>query len=263
MANAVFAIRDDKIFAGIVTSGCGNTGIAGKLSLAIPTILYVFRSARICTQWFSSSLKRISPSGSKRTSSRSFFAGIVPEPSFFIFASQEVRMESSRSVAVSVILLPEASHRMLPRIGIVVFRSTTPCVRLNSWSRSNFFTLNSIAGFPPRKALTELRLRRVTVPCFRECIKIVVVAVAVEMRKSRSHDGTEAVEPVHAKLFWPRIVRINSAKCPRQHLFGIIIHSAIESCTGDAWSFAQDIDRAKRRANRAPSQHCRARSSID
>src|SRR6267378_156617 len=149
MANAVFAISDDKIFAGIVTSGCGNTGIAGKLSLAIPTILYVFRSARICTQWFSSSLKRISPSGSNRTSSRSFFAGIVPEPSFFTFASQAVRMESSRSVAVSVTLLPTASHRLLPRIGIVVFRSTTPCVRLNSWSRSNFFTLNSIAGFPP------------------------------------------------------------------------------------------------------------------
>jgi DNA-binding transcriptional LysR family regulator len=74
----------------------------------------------------SSSLKRISPSGSKRTTSSSFFTGIVPAPSFFTLASQEVRMESSRSVAVSVILLPSASHKMLPRIGIVVFRSTTP-----------------------------------------------------------------------------------------------------------------------------------------
>src|SRR6202140_5988670 len=103
-------------------------------------------------------------------------------------------MESSRSVAVSVILLPEASQRMLPRMGIVVFLSTTPCVRLNSWSRSNFFTLNSIAGFPPRKALTELRLRRVTVPCFNECIKIVVVAVAVEMRKTAAGADGAAVE---------------------------------------------------------------------
>src|SRR4029077_13428087 len=75
--------------------------------------------------------------------------GRVPAPSFFTLASHEVRMESSRSVAVSVMWLPEASHRILPRIGIVVFRSTTPCVRLSSWSRSNFFTLNSIAGFPP------------------------------------------------------------------------------------------------------------------
>src|SRR5580704_9671581 len=74
---------------------------------------------------------------------------MVPAPSFFTLASHEVRMESSRSVAVSVMRLPEASHKMLPRIGIVVFRSTTPCVRLSSWSRSNFFTLNSISGFPP------------------------------------------------------------------------------------------------------------------
>src|SRR5690242_5684063 len=137
---------------------------------------------------------------------------MVPEPSFFTFASQEVRMESSRSVAVSVSLLPDASHRMLPRMGMVVFRSTTPCVRLNSWSRSNFFTLNSIAGFPPRKALTELRLRRGTVPCFKECIKTVVVAVAVEMRKSPGHDDREAVAPVHAKMSDLRIVRISSPK---------------------------------------------------
>src|SRR5580704_10233292 len=77
---------------------------------------------------------------------------MVPAPSFFTLASHEVRMESSRSVAVSVRRSPEASHRMLPRIGIVVFRSTTPCVRLSSWGRSNFFTLNSIAGFPPLNA---------------------------------------------------------------------------------------------------------------
>ena len=45
------AIRDDNIFAGIFAMVCGNVGIvAGKLSLAIPTILYVLRSAEICTQ---------------------------------------------------------------------------------------------------------------------------------------------------------------------------------------------------------------------
>jgi hypothetical protein len=65
------------------------------------------------------------------------------------------------------------------------------------------------------------------------------------MRKSRAHDGAEAVEPVHAKLVGLRIVRINAAKSPRRRSSGIIFHSAIESYTGDAWSFAQDIDRAK------------------
>src|SRR6202166_1070485 len=74
---------------------------------------------------------------------------MVPAPSFFTLASHEVRMESSRSVAVSVMRLPEASHRRLPRIGIVVFRSTTPCVMSSSLSRSNLFTLNSIDGVPP------------------------------------------------------------------------------------------------------------------
>src|SRR5579871_5746936 len=84
---------------------------------------------------------------------------------------------------------------MLPRIGMVVFRSTTPCVRFSSWSRSNFFTLNSIAGVPPLaqsrkstggRARIPRLLRRATLPCFMDGIKIVVVAVAVEMRKSRA-----------------------------------------------------------------------------
>jgi len=65
------------------------------------------------------------------------------------------------------------------------------------------------------------------------------------MRKSCGHDGAEAVEPVYAKLVGLRIVRINAAKFQRRHLSGIVFHSAIESCTGQAGSFAQDIDRAK------------------
>jgi hypothetical protein len=62
------------------------------------------------------------------------------------------------------------------------------------------------------------------------------------MRKSHAHDGTEAVEPVHLKMFWLRIVRIKAAKCRRRRSLGEAIHSAIESCTGEAWSFAQDFD---------------------
>ena len=86
----------------------------------------------------------ISPSGSKRTSSSSFFAGMVPAPSFLIFASQDVRMLNSRSVAVMV-RLPLASTRRLERMGMVVLRSTTPCVVLSSFNSADFVTLNSIA----------------------------------------------------------------------------------------------------------------------
>src|SRR5437899_1463507 len=128
MANWVRAMSELRTFAGIVTSGWGKAGRAGKLSLDIPTILYFLRSQRISTQLFSSSLKRISSSGSKRTSSSSFLAGMVPEPSFFTLASHPVRMLSSRSVAVIVRRLPFASQSRLDRMGMVVFRSTTPCV---------------------------------------------------------------------------------------------------------------------------------------
>src|SRR5437879_12815089 len=53
---------------------------------------------------------------------------MVPEPSFFTLASHPVRMPSSRSVAVIVRRLPFASQSRFDRMGMVVFRSTTPCV---------------------------------------------------------------------------------------------------------------------------------------
>src|SRR5215813_1922644 len=116
----------------------------------MPTSLYFLRSLTISTQWLSSSLNLISPSGSKRTSSSNFFAGIVPAPSFFTLASQDVRMLSSRSVAVIVKRPSRASTRRLERIGIVVLRSTTPCVVLSSFRRADFVTLNSIAWLSSR-----------------------------------------------------------------------------------------------------------------
>src|SRR5258707_14789811 len=100
IANFVFAIRLSITGAEILTSVWGIVGSAGKFSLAIPTSLYFLRSLTISTQWFSSSLTLISPSGSKRTSSSNFLAGIVPAPSFFSFSSQEGGVLSSRSVAV-------------------------------------------------------------------------------------------------------------------------------------------------------------------
>src|SRR5580658_9543238 len=73
---------------------------------------------------------------------------MVPAPSFFTLASQDVRMLSSRSVAVIVSRLPLASTKRFERMGIVVLRSTTPWVSSSSSSRSDLFTLNSISGSP-------------------------------------------------------------------------------------------------------------------
>src|SRR5882724_9009587 len=75
---------------------------------------------------------------------------MVPAPSFLIFTSQDVRMLNSRSVAVMVRLLPFASTRRFDRIGIVVLRSTTPCVVLSSFNSADFVTLNSIASCSSR-----------------------------------------------------------------------------------------------------------------
>src|SRR5215475_15611452 len=144
MANLVFEIRPSSAAAGIFTSTWGIAGSAGKFSLAIPTSLYFLRSLVISTQWLSSSLNLISPSGSKRTSSSSFFAGMVPAPSFFTLASQEVRTLNSRSVAVIVRRLPLASTSKFERMGIVVLRSTTPWVVVSSFNSADFVTLNSM-----------------------------------------------------------------------------------------------------------------------
>jgi len=97
-----------------------------------------------------------------------------------------------------------------------------------------------LLDFLRRKALTELQLRRVTVPCFSVGIKTVVVAVAVEMRKSRAHDEREAVEPVHAKLVGLRIVRINESESAASPLHGeihpqserVLHRRSMEFCAG-------------------------------
>src|SRR5262252_4174182 len=150
MANFVLAMRLSRTLAGILTSVWGIAGKAGKFSLAMPTILYFFLSLTISIQWLSRSLNLISPSGRRRTSSRSFLAGMVPAPSFFTLASQEVRTLNSRSVAVIVTRPSRASTRRLESIGMVVLRSTTPCVVLSSFRRADFVTLNSIAWLSSR-----------------------------------------------------------------------------------------------------------------
>src|ERR1700729_3374555 len=77
---------------------------------------------------------------------------MVQEPSFFTLALQEVRRLRSRSVAVSDRRSPAASNKYLERIGIVVLRSTTPCVAVNSRSNSNLLTVISIVVVPAATA---------------------------------------------------------------------------------------------------------------
>src|SRR5580700_9117668 len=71
---------------------------------------------------------------------------MVPAPGFFTRAGQELRIPSSRSVAVKLIRSPIASTRTFDKIGMVVFFSTTPCERLNSRTRSILLTVNSIVS---------------------------------------------------------------------------------------------------------------------
>ena len=96
---------------------------------------------------------------------------MVQDPSFFTFAAQDVRKLRSRSVAVMVNLPSAASNKKLDRIGIVVLRSTTPCVAVSSFSRSDLLTVISIA-----------------VPCIaavdeeEDSVPIVVVAITPSLR---------------------------------------------------------------------------------
>src|SRR5438045_201167 len=76
---------------------------------------------------------------------------MVQEPSFFTFAGQEVRRLRSRSVAVMVRRSPAASKRKLDRIGMVVLRSTTPCVAVSSRNSSDLLTVISIETTPRRR----------------------------------------------------------------------------------------------------------------
>src|ERR1700679_2343660 len=69
---------------------------------------------------------------------------MVPDPSFLTRAGQAQRMPNSRSVAVNHTWSPSVSRRMFDKIGMVVFFSTTPCVRPSSRTRSDLLTENSI-----------------------------------------------------------------------------------------------------------------------
>src|SRR5690242_766570 len=73
---------------------------------------------------------------------------MVQAPSFLTFAVQEVRRLRSRSVAVIESLSPAASNKKFERIGMVVLRSTTPCVAVSSRSNSALLTVISKVDVP-------------------------------------------------------------------------------------------------------------------
>src|SRR6185312_11756773 len=99
---------------------------------------------------------------------------MVHEPSFFTVAVQEVRRLRSRSVAVIESRSPAASNRKFDKIGIVVLRSTTPCVAVNSLSSSAWLrtisraALDVVLGFASFSTLTPANGMMKTTPC--ECM---------------------------------------------------------------------------------------------
>ena len=99
-----------------------------------------------------SSAIRISVSGSALTISKSFFAGSVRIPGLVTVAAQLLRRPTSRSVASSETCSRDASMRTLARIGIVFFRSTMPCNRESSFSKSFLRTTSSMGRTTSRYA---------------------------------------------------------------------------------------------------------------
>src|ERR1700680_3571787 len=104
--------------------------------------------------------------------------------------------------------MPEASHKILPRIGMVVFRSTTPCVRLSSWSRSNFFTLNSIDGFPPPEGANTTATAKSYCTLFYRMYKDRSSSRRCGNEENERIERQGCVCPVHPQKFILRIARI-------------------------------------------------------
>src|ERR1700693_5157401 len=90
------------------------------------------------------SFKETSASGRLRIRSKSFRAGTVTLPGRDTFADARERRVRSRSVEVKFRCPSAAFNRMLERIGIVFFRSTTPCMSVSSLKKSPLRTVNSM-----------------------------------------------------------------------------------------------------------------------
>src|SRR5258706_7425740 len=86
---------------------------------------------------------------------------MVQLPSFFTLAAHDVLKLKSRSVAVMVSRSPAASNRKFERMGMVVLRSTTPCVAVSSRSSSDLLTVISIVSPEVREAGPKDRAEQV------------------------------------------------------------------------------------------------------
>src|SRR5579872_771405 len=103
---------------------------------------------------------------------------------------------------------------MLPRIGMVVFRSTTPCVKLSSWSRSNFFTLNSIAGFPPLEDANKAATAKGYCTLFYKMYKDRSSSRRCGNEEKARVERQRCVSPVHPQKLKLRIERIIPRELP-------------------------------------------------
>ncbi len=137
---------------GISTRFSSSTvGSVGKSSGGKPWILKRELPALIVSSRGSSWMRWTSWPTSERMISMNFFAWTAIAPSAATSASQKEVSDTSRSVAARLSRSPLAESRRWASTGIVVLRSTMPCIGASSarnWLRS---TRTSIALLPPWK----------------------------------------------------------------------------------------------------------------
>src|SRR6266542_2368223 len=104
------------------------------------------------------SFKATSASGRWRIKSNSFLAGTVTLPGRDTFAWAADRSVRSRSVDVKLRCPSAAFSRMLERIGMVFFLSTTPCMSVSSFKKSPLLTVNSMGVSYLRKDKNSITL---------------------------------------------------------------------------------------------------------
>src|ERR1700722_14835834 len=170
---------------------------------------------------------------------------MVPAPSFFTFASQDVRMLSSRSVAVMVRRLPFASTRRFDKMGIVDLRSTPPCVRFSSSSRSDLFTLNSISG-DPRVVCRSFAPLRLLLYCLIYKLKVYKKTVAVAAYVDSAKNGlTRIIRAGYGRVHPVEIFAVRM-KTATETLRPANFHSACTGRSKNKPSFAAISNRKRR-----------------
>ena len=113
------------IFSSFVSSTSGKTG---KSFDGRPMIVNLDLPDFIITLSSLSDETSIVSSGSSLVISKSFLAFIVTDPASVVSALAESFINTSRSVAMTVMVPSSASSRTLASIGMVFLFSTMPCI---------------------------------------------------------------------------------------------------------------------------------------